>query len=115
MRTFPRAFARGCVPTLRAVGAPALAALVSLLLVVTIAVPAVADPAAEQFKRDIEELRRQQADVAAEARGATFLPGTRCFAGGQGDDAIRLAFSFLPADQIAEGVARIGAAMREIG
>jgi len=42
------------------------------------------------------------------------LPGTRCFANSQGDDAIRLAFSFLPAEQIEEGVARIGAAMREI-
>lgn len=50
----------------------------------------------------------------AEARGATFLPGTRCFAGGQGDDAIRLAFSFLPAERIEEGIARIGAAMRSI-
>jgi 2-aminoadipate transaminase len=49
----------------------------------------------------------------AEARGATFLPGTRCFATDQGDDAIRLAFSFLPAEQIQEGIARIGAAMRE--
>jgi 2-aminoadipate transaminase len=47
-----------------------------------------------------------------EARGATFLPGTRCFADGQGDDAIRLAFSFLPAEQIEEGIARIGAAMQ---
>jgi 2-aminoadipate transaminase len=51
---------------------------------------------------------------AAEAAGATFLPGTRCFANGQGDDAIRLAFSFLPAEQIVEGIARIGAAMRSI-
>jgi 2-aminoadipate transaminase len=50
----------------------------------------------------------------AEAHGATFLAGTRCFANGEGDDAIRLAFSFLPAEQIEEGVARIGAAMREI-
>src|SRR5262245_27920784 len=49
-----------------------------------------------------------------EARGATFLPGTRCFANGQGDDAIRLAFSFLPAEQIEEGIARIGAAMRAL-
>jgi 2-aminoadipate transaminase len=48
----------------------------------------------------------------AEARGATFLPGTRCFANGQGDDTIRLAFSFQPAEQIEEGIARIGAAMR---
>ena len=50
----------------------------------------------------------------AEARGATLLPGTRCFADGQGDDAIRLAFSFLPSEQIEEGIARIGAAMRTI-
>jgi 2-aminoadipate transaminase len=50
----------------------------------------------------------------AEARGATFLPGTRCFANGQGDDAIRLAFSFLPAEQIETGIARIGAAMHEL-
>jgi len=50
----------------------------------------------------------------AEAHGATFLSGTRCFANGQGDDAIRLAFSFLPAEQIEEGIARIGAAMRAI-
>jgi 2-aminoadipate transaminase len=50
----------------------------------------------------------------AQAQGATFLPGTRCFADGQGDDAIRLAFSFLPSEQIEEGIARIGAAMRQI-
>jgi len=50
----------------------------------------------------------------AEAHGATFLSGTRCFANGQGDDAIRLAFSFLPTEQIEEGIARIGAAMRAI-
>ena len=50
----------------------------------------------------------------SDANGATFLPGTRCFADGQGDDAIRLPFSFLPAEQIEEGIARIGAAMRSI-
>jgi 2-aminoadipate transaminase len=48
----------------------------------------------------------------AEANGVTFLPGTRCFANGAGDDAIRLAFSFQPAQQIEEGISRIGAAMR---
>jgi hypothetical protein len=48
----------------------------------------------------------------SERRGANFLSGTRCFANGQGDDAIRLAFSFQPAEQIEEGIARIGAAMR---
>ena len=51
---------------------------------------------------------------AAEERGATFLPGTRCYANGAGDDAIRLAFSFQPAEQIEEGIARIGEAMRII-
>jgi 2-aminoadipate transaminase len=50
----------------------------------------------------------------AEERGATFLPGTRCFANGQGDDAIRLAFSFLSADKIEEGVRLIGQAMRDL-
>jgi 2-aminoadipate transaminase len=50
----------------------------------------------------------------AEARGASFLPGTRCFADGQGDDAIRLAFSFLPVEQIETGIAQIGAALRDI-
>lgn len=50
----------------------------------------------------------------AEQRGATFLPGTRCFADGQGDDAIRLAFSYLPTEQIERGIAIIGAAMREL-
>jgi 2-aminoadipate transaminase len=52
--------------------------------------------------------------AAAEEHGATFLPGTRCFADGQGDDAIRLAFSFQPAEQIEEAIARIGAAMRAL-
>lgn len=50
----------------------------------------------------------------AETRGVTFLPGTRCFANGQGDDAFRLAFSFQPAAAIAEGVALIGAALRDL-
>ena len=48
----------------------------------------------------------------AEQRGATFLSGTNCYANGQGDDAIRLAFSFQPAEQIVAGIAQIGAAMR---
>lgn len=52
--------------------------------------------------------------TASEAQGATFLPGTRCFANGQGDDAIRLAFSFQPAHEIEEGIARIGRAMRTL-
>lgn len=61
----------------------------------------------------------QGVDVAnllmrAEQRGSTFLPGTRCFANGQGNDAFRLAFSFLPSEQIVEGIAHIGAALREM-
>jgi 2-aminoadipate transaminase len=52
--------------------------------------------------------------AAATRHGATFVPGTSCFANGQGDDAIRLAFSFQPADRLAEGIRRIGAAMREL-
>jgi 2-aminoadipate transaminase len=51
---------------------------------------------------------------AAEQNGATFLPGTRCFANGAGDDAIRLAFSFQPAEQIEAAIARIGEAMRTL-
>jgi 2-aminoadipate transaminase len=52
--------------------------------------------------------------TASEVQGATFLSGTRCYANGQGDDAIRLAFSFQPAGQIEEGIARIGRAMRAL-
>ncbi len=48
----------------------------------------------------------------AEQYGATFLPGTRCFANGQGDNAIRLAFSFEPIEHVEEGIARIAKAMR---
>jgi 2-aminoadipate transaminase len=51
---------------------------------------------------------------AAEQKGATFLPGTRCYANGAGNDAIRLAFSFQPAERIEEGIARIAQAMRAI-
>ena len=50
----------------------------------------------------------------AEQHGATFTSGPRCFADGQGDNAIRLAFSYLPVEQIERGMAMIGAAMREL-
>ena len=50
----------------------------------------------------------------AEAAGVTFVPGTQFFANGQGDDAIRLAFSFQSEERIAEGIARLGAAMRAL-
>lgn len=45
--------------------------------------------------------------------GAAFLPGTRCFADGQGQGAIRLAFSYLPEEQIREGIARLGRAIAD--
>jgi 2-aminoadipate transaminase len=85
---------------------------------------------AREFPADVTTLRpeggffiwcRLPADVSAakllplaEARGVTLLPGTRCFANGQGDDAIRLAFSFLPPEQIVEGIGRIGEAIRAL-
>lgn len=51
--------------------------------------------------------------AACEERGVTFLSGDHCFADGRGDTSLRLAFSFQPAATIAEGIARIGAALRE--
>jgi 2-aminoadipate transaminase len=50
----------------------------------------------------------------AQRHGVEYLPGTQCFANGQGDDAIRLAFSYQPAERLAEGIARLGAAMAEM-
>jgi DNA-binding transcriptional MocR family regulator len=50
----------------------------------------------------------------SKTKGAAFLPGTHCYANGQGDNEIRLSFSFQPADQLETGIARIGAAMHEI-
>ncbi|WP_448265155.1 aminotransferase-like domain-containing protein [Nostoc sp. DSM 114159] len=51
--------------------------------------------------------------IAANEHGISFLPGTRCYANGQGDDAIRLAFSFQPTKKIVEGIATLGAVLRE--
>jgi 2-aminoadipate transaminase len=50
--------------------------------------------------------------MAANEHGISFLPGTRCYANGQGDDAIRLAFSFQPTQKIVEGIATLGAVLR---
>ncbi|MHC5776452.1 aminotransferase-like domain-containing protein [Nostoc sp.] len=50
--------------------------------------------------------------MAASEHGISFLPGTRCYANGQGDDAIRLAFSFQPTQKIVEGIATLGAVLR---
>ncbi|MCF2149204.1 PLP-dependent aminotransferase family protein [Desmonostoc muscorum LEGE 12446] len=51
--------------------------------------------------------------TACAEHGVSFLPGTRCYANGQGDDAMRLAFSFQPNDKIVEGIATLGRVLRQ--
>jgi len=58
------------------------------------------------------------ADVArlltrAAERGVTFLPGPACHASPPDQPALRLVFSLLPAAELAEGVARLMAAVRD--
>ena len=48
----------------------------------------------------------------AEDAGVTFVKGSDFFAGGQGERALRLAFSFVSPAEIAEGVARLGGLVR---
>jgi 2-aminoadipate transaminase len=49
----------------------------------------------------------------AEEAGVTFVPGSDFFAGGRGGErALRLAFSFVSPDEIAEGVARLAPLVR---
>lgn len=50
----------------------------------------------------------------AQAKGVAFVPGTGFFANGQGDDAMRLAFSYQSEERIVEGIKRLGAAIREL-
>lgn len=85
---------------------------------------------AQEFPSDVETSAPEggffiwcklPADLSATAllplaveRGVAFLPGTRCYTNGQGDDAIRLAFSYHGAEKLAEGTARIGDAMRAL-
>ncbi len=45
----------------------------------------------------------------AEAAGVTFVKGTDFFAGGGGTRSLRLAFSFVSPDEIAEGISRLAA------
>lgn len=45
---------------------------------------------------------------ATRALGVTFLLGTHCFADGQGDHALRLAFSYQPEERIVSGIQTIG-------
>jgi 2-aminoadipate transaminase len=51
---------------------------------------------------------------AARQRGVLFVPGTGFFAGGGGERNLRLAFSFVPLDEIERGVAILGQAIREM-
>jgi DNA-binding transcriptional MocR family regulator len=48
----------------------------------------------------------------AEAAGVTFVKGTDFFGDGSGERSLRLAFSFVSPDEIAEGVARLGSLVR---
>ncbi len=46
--------------------------------------------------------------------GVEILPGPRCYAGGGGDSNFRLAFSQQPEERIAEGITRLGKAIRDL-
>jgi DNA-binding transcriptional MocR family regulator len=48
---------------------------------------------------------------AAEELGVVYLPGNRCFATGQGDGFLRLAFSLQTPTKIQDGIKRLGQAM----
>jgi len=61
-----------------------------------------------------EDLQASALLPLAAERGVAFLPGTRCFTEGQGDDAMRLAFSYHTAERIKEGIARLGDAMHAL-
>lgn len=47
----------------------------------------------------------------AEAAGVTFVPGTDFFADGSGTSSLRLAFSYVSPDEIAEGVSRLASVL----
>ncbi len=86
------------------------------------------DAIAREFPRDVEtivpaggffvwcklpaDLRASALGPVAAAHGVAFLPGTQCYTNGQGDDAIRLAFSYHHVEILREGITRIGAAMQ---
>lgn len=88
------------------------------------------DAIARDFPPDVETIAPEggffiwcklPADLSATAllplaaeRGVAFLPGGRCFANGQGDDALRLAFSYHGAEQLADGIGRLADAMRAL-
>jgi 2-aminoadipate transaminase len=58
-------------------------------------------------RADIEAIHAR-----AEAEGVVALPGTGCFTDGRGTHNLRLAFSLHPGDRLAEGVRRLGRALR---
>jgi 2-aminoadipate transaminase len=60
------------------------------------------------------DLHAAAVQQAASEQGVAFVPGTACYADGQGTDTLRLAFSFQPVEQIEAGVARLGAAMHAL-
>jgi len=51
---------------------------------------------------------------AAIANGVSFLPGTTCYADGQGTHEIRMAFSFQSLEKVVEGIRRLGATMHQL-
>ncbi|NBU63306.1 MAG: PLP-dependent aminotransferase family protein [Chloroflexia bacterium] len=51
---------------------------------------------------------------AAIGNGVSFLPGTTCYADGQGTHEIRLAFSFQSLEKVVEGIRRLGATMHQL-
>ncbi|MBM4435866.1 MAG: PLP-dependent aminotransferase family protein [Actinobacteria bacterium] len=57
---------------------------------------------------DAEALR-----LVAESHGVTYLPGHHCFASGAGRRHVRLAYSYLRADEIRESAARLVRALHE--
>ncbi len=50
----------------------------------------------------------------AEEHGVAFVPGTGFYANGQGDNRMRLAFSYQSEERIAEGITRLGQAIRAV-
>ncbi len=48
----------------------------------------------------------------AEAAGVTFVPGTDFFADGGGTKSLRLAFSFVSPDEIADGIEKLAGLLR---
>lgn len=51
---------------------------------------------------------------SAIANGVSFLPGTTCYADGQGTHEMRLAFSFQSCERIIDGIQRLGATMHQL-